>query len=53
MRNIKLLYLGLVRGYDMAPQSLPHRKPRRSKKVPSTALIDTQRTENHTMPAAA
>ena len=40
-------YLGLVRDYDVAPESLPHRKPRRSKKTPTTALTDTQRAENH------
>ena len=39
-------YLGLVRDYDVAPESLPHRKPRRSKKTPATALTDTQRAEN-------
>ena len=39
-------YLGLVRDYDVAPESLPHRKPRRSIKTPATALTDTQRAEN-------
>ena len=39
-------YLGLVRDYDVAPGSLPHRKPRRSKKAPATALTDTQRADN-------
>ena len=39
-------YLGLVADYDVAPQSLPHRKPRRSKKRPEAALTDTQRVEN-------
>ena len=39
-------YLGLVADYDVAPQSLPHRKPRRSKKRPDTALSDAQRAEN-------
>ena len=39
--------LVLVRNYDVAPESLPHRKPRRSKKTPATALTDTQRAENH------
>ena len=34
-------YLGLVRDYDVAPQSWPHRKLRRSKKGPTTALTDT------------
>ena len=38
--------LGLVRDYDVAPQSVPHRKPRRSKKTPATTLTDTQRAEN-------
>ena len=28
-------YLGLVTDYDLPPYSLPHRKPRRSKKRPS------------------
>ena len=45
---VDLGYLGLVRDYDVAPQSLPHRKPRRSKKVPAMALTDTQRVENRT-----
>ena len=39
-------YLGLVADYDVAPQSLPHRKPRRSKKRPDTALSEAQRAEN-------
>ena len=39
-------YLGLVSDYDVAPDSLPHRKPRRSKKAPDTTLNDTQRAEN-------
>ena len=39
-------YLGLVSDYDVAPDSLPHRKPRRSKKAPDTALNDTQRADN-------
>jgi len=39
-------YLGLVTDYDVAPQALPHRKPRRSKKRPDAALTDAQRTEN-------
>ena len=39
-------YLGLVRDYHVAADSLPHRKPRRSKRVPATALTDTQRAEN-------
>ena len=39
-------YLGLVPDYDLAPESLPHRKPRRSKKHPLTALTDTQRADN-------
>ena len=40
-------YLGLVADYDVSAQSLPHRKPRRSKKNPNTALTDSQRTDNH------
>lgn len=39
-------YLGLVRDYNVAPESLPHRKPRRSKKRPATALTDAQRADN-------
>ena len=39
-------YLGLVSDYNVAPDSLPHRKPRRSKKAPDTALNDTQRADN-------
>ena len=39
-------YLGLVADYDLPPESLPHRKLRRSKKRPNTALTDIQRTDN-------
>jgi len=39
-------YLGLVADYDLPPKSLPHRKPRRSKKRPDAALTDAQRAEN-------
>ena len=39
-------YLGLVSDYDVASDSLPHRKPRRSKKAPDTTLNDTQRADN-------
>ena len=39
-------YLGLVADYDLPAASLPHRKPRRSKKCPVTALTDAQRAEN-------
>ena len=39
-------YLGLVADYEVALHSLPHRKPRRSKKRPAIALADAQRTEN-------
>jgi len=41
-----LNYLGLVRDYDVAPESLPHNKPQRSKKKPLAALTDAQRAEN-------
>lgn len=41
-------YLGLVADYDLPPDSLPHRKPRRSKKHPVTALTDAQRADNQT-----
>ena len=41
-------YLGLVADYDLSAQALPHRKPRRSKKNPTAALSDRQRTENQT-----
>ncbi|MDJ0368031.1 transposase family protein, partial [Hymenobacter sp. H14-R3] len=39
-------YLGLVTDYDLPPQSLPHRRPRRSKKRPDAALNNVQRAEN-------
>ncbi|MGI4835944.1 MAG: transposase family protein [Janthinobacterium lividum] len=39
-------YLGLVTDYNLPPQSLPHRKPHRSKKRPNAALNDAQRAEN-------
>ena len=39
-------YLGLVPDYDLPAHSLPHRKPRRSKKYPDVALTDVQRSEN-------
>ena len=39
-------YLGLVADYDLPPGSLPHRKPRRSKKRPDAALTDAQRADN-------
>ena len=39
-------YLGLVTDYDLPPESLPHRKPRRSKKHPDAALPDAQRADN-------
>lgn len=39
-------YLGLVAEYDVAPDGLPHRKPRRSKRQPQTALSAQQRTAN-------
>ena len=39
-------YLGLPRDYNVAAESLPHRKPRRSKKGPATALTDAQRADN-------
>ena len=39
-------YLGLVPDYDLPARSLPHRKPRRSKKRPDAALTDAQRNEN-------
>ncbi|SDY92298.1 DDE superfamily endonuclease [Hymenobacter psychrophilus] len=39
-------YLGLVADYDLPPVSLPHRKPRRSKKCPVAALTDAQRAAN-------
>ena len=41
-------YLGLVADYGLPPESLPHRKPRRSKKRPAASLTDSQRTENAT-----
>lgn len=39
-------YLGLVKYDDVPAGSLPHRKPRRSKKCPVTALTDGQRAGN-------
>jgi len=39
-------YLGLVADYDVAPASLPHRKPRRSRQQPTTTLTDEQRVAN-------
>lgn len=39
-------YLGLVTDYDVVPASLPHRKPRRSKRQPTTGLTDEQRAAN-------
>ena len=39
-------YLGLVSDYDLPPASLPHRKPRRSKKHPAAALTADQRADN-------
>lgn len=41
-------YLGLVSGYDVAPESLPHRTPRRSKRNPGTALTHAQCPDNRT-----
>ena len=39
-------YLGLEADYDVAPGSLPHRKPRRSKAQPDTCLSPEQRAQN-------
>lgn len=39
-------YLGLVTDYDVAPASLPHRKPRRSKAQPKTSLTPQQLAQN-------
>lgn len=39
-------YVGLVTDYDVAPESLPHRKPRRSKQQPLNPLTDAQRAAN-------
>ena len=39
-------YLGLVKYDDVPAGSLPHRKPRRIKKHPVTALTDGQRADN-------
>lgn len=39
-------YLGLLADCDVRAQSVPHRKPRRSKKNPNTALMAIQRTDN-------
>jgi hypothetical protein len=39
-------YLGLVGQYDLPTSSLPHRKPRRSKRQPNTRLSPTQRADN-------
>ncbi len=43
---VDLGYLGVVADYAMGAESLPHRKPRRSKKHPLTALNDRQRADN-------
>ena len=39
-------YLGLVADYDLPAASLPHRKPRRSKKCPAAAPTNAQRADN-------
>jgi hypothetical protein len=39
-------YLGLVADYGVAPESRPHRKPRRSKRKPQATLTDEQRAAN-------
>ena len=39
-------YLGLIKEYDVPPESLPQRKPRRSKKSPAAALTEAQRADN-------
>ena len=41
-----LVYLGLEADYDVAPGSLPHRKPRRSTAQPDTCLSPEQRAQN-------
>jgi len=43
---VDLGYLGLVADYGLAPESLPHRKPRRSRQHPRTALTAAQRAGN-------
>lgn len=45
---VDLGYLGIVADYELPVESLPHRKPRRSKKHPHTALTEMQRAENRT-----
>lgn len=39
-------YLGVEKEYDVAPGSLPHRKPRRSKDQPDTSVTPQQQLEN-------
>lgn len=39
-------YLGLEADYEVAPGSLPHRKPRRSKVQPDTGLSPQQLAQN-------
>jgi len=39
-------YVGVVKDYDLPAESLPHRKPRRSKKHPDTCLTADQRAHN-------
>jgi hypothetical protein len=41
-------YVGLVKEYDLPAESLPYRKPRRSKKNPETCLTAEQRAHNQT-----
>ena len=36
-------YVGVVKGYDLPAEGLPHRKSRRSKKHPTTCLTADQR----------
>ncbi|SMB87354.1 hypothetical protein SAMN00120144_1546 [Hymenobacter roseosalivarius DSM 11622] len=43
---VDLGYLGVVADYGLSPESLPHRKPRRSKKNLGTALTAAQRADN-------
>ena len=43
---LALGYLGLETDYDVAPGSLPHRKPRRRKAPPDTCLSSEQLAQN-------
>ena len=45
--RMDLGYLGVVAAYTLRAASLPHRKPRRSKRQPLTCLTPRQRRANY------